>query len=33
VENEALGRLPQTAADRLVGDLRRLLFSLDQAPN
>jgi DNA-binding MarR family transcriptional regulator len=33
VENEALARLPRTAADRLVGDLRRLLFSLDQAPN
>ena len=29
VENEALAALPRTVVDRLVGDLRRLLASLD----
>ncbi|HWM21404.1 MAG TPA: MarR family transcriptional regulator [Ilumatobacteraceae bacterium] len=29
VENDALAELPRTAVDRLVGDLRRLLTSLD----
>jgi DNA-binding MarR family transcriptional regulator len=29
VENQALAELPRTAVDRLIGDLRRLLSSLD----
>jgi len=32
VENEALAGLPRAAVDRLVGDLRRLLSSLDDWP-
>ena len=32
VENEALAGLPRTAVERLVGDLRRLLSSVDSAP-
>jgi hypothetical protein len=32
VENEALATLPRTAVDRLVGDLGRLLSSLEDGP-
>ena len=31
IENQALAGLPRTAVDRLVGDLSRLLSSLDEA--
>jgi DNA-binding MarR family transcriptional regulator len=33
VENQALAELPRTAVDRLIGDLSRLLSSLDDAPD
>ena len=33
VENEALADLPRTVADRLIGDLGRVLSTLDHAPS